>query len=136
LADNSGFVIVPPRRPRPHVEVVQPQSQSRGRRHRPMVWTRAASLAEVKERGVMDAEVNGQEIALYWVDDNVYATDNVCTHAFARLSEGFLDGECIECPIHQALFNVKTGEVMAPPAYTPVKTFACRIEDDKVLVDI
>jgi hypothetical protein len=39
-------------------------------------------------------------------------------------------------PIHQALFNVKTGEVVAPPAYDPVKTFPCRIEGDDVLVDI
>ena len=101
-----------------------------------MAWIRAAALAEVKERRVMDAEVGGEEIALYWVDDAVYATHNICTHAFARLSEGYLDGDCIECPIHQALFNVKTGEVVAPPAYDPVKTFACRIEGDDVLVDV
>jgi nitrite reductase/ring-hydroxylating ferredoxin subunit len=101
-----------------------------------MAWTRAAAVAEVKERGVMDADVGGEEIALYWIDDAVYATHNVCTHAFARLSEGFLDGDCIECPIHQALFNVKTGEAVAPPAYTPVKTYPCRIEGDDVLVDI
>ena len=101
-----------------------------------MAWTRAAAVAEVKERGVMDAEVGGEEIALYWVDDAVYATHNVCTHAFARLSEGFLDGDCIECPIHQAVFNVKTGEAVAPPAYTAVKTYPCRIDGDDVMVDI
>jgi nitrite reductase/ring-hydroxylating ferredoxin subunit len=101
-----------------------------------MAWTRAAAVAEVKERGVMDVDVGGEELALYWVDDAVYATNNVCTHAFARLSEGFLDGDCIECPIHQAVFNVKTGEVVAPPAYEAVKTYPCRIEGDDVLVDI
>src|ERR1700733_1937462 len=101
-----------------------------------MAWKRAASLAEVKEKGVIGAVVDGEELALYWVDDAVYATHDVCTHAFARLSEGYLDGDCIECPIHQALFNVKTGEVIAPPAYTPLKKFPCRIEGDDVLVDI
>jgi nitrite reductase/ring-hydroxylating ferredoxin subunit len=101
-----------------------------------MAWTRAAAVAEVKEHGVMDVDVGGEEIALYWVDDAVYATHNVCTHAFARLSEGFLDGDCIECPIHQAVFNVKTGEVVAPPAYTAVQTYPCRIEGGDVLVDI
>ncbi len=95
-----------------------------------MAWTRAAAVAEVRERGVVDAEVGGEEIALYWVDDAVFATHNVCTHAFARLSEGFLDGDCIECPIHQAVFNVKTGEVVAPPAYEAVKTYPCRIDGD------
>jgi nitrite reductase/ring-hydroxylating ferredoxin subunit len=101
-----------------------------------MAWMRAAAVSEVKERGVMDAEVGGEDIALYWVDDAVFATHNICTHAFARLSEGFLEGDCIECPIHQAMFNVKTGEVMAPPAYTPIKTFPCRVEGDDVMVDV
>lgn len=101
-----------------------------------MAWMRAAGVAEVKERGVMDAEIGGEEIALYWVGDNVYATHNTCTHAYARLSEGYLEGDCIECPIHQAMFNVKTGEAVTPPAYVAVKTFPCRIEGDDVLVDI
>jgi nitrite reductase/ring-hydroxylating ferredoxin subunit len=101
-----------------------------------MAWVRAATAADVKERGVMGVTVAGEEIALYWVDDAVYATHDVCTHAYARLSEGFLDGECIECPIHQALFNVKTGEVVAAPAFTPVKTYPCRVERDDVLIEI
>ena len=101
-----------------------------------MAWIRVASLSEVEDKKMADCEVLGEEIALYWVDDTVYATHNVCTHAFARLSEGFLDGDCIECPIHQAMFNVKTGEAVAPPAYTAVKTFPCRIEGGDILVDI
>jgi 3-phenylpropionate/trans-cinnamate dioxygenase ferredoxin subunit len=101
-----------------------------------MAWTKVAALAELKERGVMDAEVEGQEIALYWVDDTPYATENICTHAFARLSEGYLDGDCIECPVHQALFNVKTGEAVSPPASQPVKTFPCRIAEADVEIDI
>ncbi len=101
-----------------------------------MAWTRVAAAAELKERGVMDAEVNGEDIALYWVDDAPYATENVCTHAFARLSEGFLDGNCIECPIHQALFNVKTGEAVTPPATQAVKTFPCRVEGENIVVDL
>src|SRR5262249_2915159 len=109
---------------------------SSGRARAGMAWMRAAALAEVKERGVMGAEVGGEEIALYWVDDAVYATPDICARALARRSGGYLHGDCIECPIHQALFNVKTGEVVAPPAYDPVKSFPCRIEGDDVLVDI
>ena len=87
-----------------------------------MAWTKVAAAADLKERGVMDAEVNGEEIALYWVDDAPYATANICTHAFARLSEGYLDGDCIECPVHQALFNVKTGEAVSPPHLSSCKS--------------
>ena len=101
-----------------------------------MAWTRVASRSEVEEKKIAEATVGETEIALYAVDGAIYATDNICTHAFARLSEGFLDGDCIECPIHQALFNVKTGEVVAPPASQPLKTFPCRVEGDDVLIDI
>jgi nitrite reductase/ring-hydroxylating ferredoxin subunit len=101
-----------------------------------MAWTRVAALAELKERGVMDAEVNGDEVALYWVGDTPYATENICTHAFARLSEGYLDGDCIECPVHQAMFNVKTGEAVSPPAYQAVKAFPCRVEGEDVMIDV
>ncbi len=101
-----------------------------------MAWTRAAALSQVKERGVLDVEIAGEEIALYWVDDAVYATQNICTHAFGRLSEGYFEGDCIECPVHQAVFNVKTGEVVSPPAEQPVKIYACRIEGGDVMVDV
>ncbi len=101
-----------------------------------MAWTRVAAVAELKERGVMDATVNGEEIALYWVEDAPYATENTCTHAFARLSEGFLDGDCIECPVHQALFNVKTGEAISTPASEAVKTFPCRVEGESIMIDV
>jgi 3-phenylpropionate/trans-cinnamate dioxygenase ferredoxin subunit len=101
-----------------------------------MAWTRAAGLAELKERRVMDAMIGVEDIALYWVDDAPYATHNICTHAFARLSDGFLEGECIECPIHQALFDVRSGAAVTAPATTPVKTYPCRIEGDDVLIDL
>jgi 3-phenylpropionate/trans-cinnamate dioxygenase ferredoxin subunit len=101
-----------------------------------MAWTRVAALAELKERGVMDAEINGDEIALYWVDDAPYATENICTHAFARLSEGYLEGDCIECPVHQALFNVKTGAAVSPPAYQAVKTYPCRVEGENIMIEV
>ena len=101
-----------------------------------MAWTRAARVAELKERRVMDSMIGQEEIALYWVDNAAYATANICTHAFARLSDGYLDGDCIECPIHQALFDVKTGEALTAPASIAVKTYPCRIEGDDVLVDV
>lgn len=101
-----------------------------------MAWTRIASRAEVEEKTLTAAEINGADIAPYWVDGQIFATDNVCTHAYARLSEGYLDGECVECPIHQALFNVKTGAVVSEPAEEPLKTHPCRVEGDDVLVDL
>ncbi len=101
-----------------------------------MTWTRVASAAELETQGVLAVQAGADEIALYWIDGAVYATANVCTHAFARLSDGFLDGDCIECPVHQAQFKVMTGEAVAGPADAPLKTYPCRSEGDDVFVDI
>jgi nitrite reductase/ring-hydroxylating ferredoxin subunit len=101
-----------------------------------MTWTRVASAAELSERDVLGVASGGEEIALYWIDGAAYATSDTCTHALARLSEGFLDGDCIECPIHQALFNVKNGEVIAGPATWPIKTYPCRIDGGDIWIDV
>ena len=77
-----------------------------------MAWMRAAAAAEIKDRGVMGVELGGEEIALYWVDDAPYATENICTHAFARLSEGFLDGGCFSQD--PAVAIVKEGRHLEP----------------------
>ena len=101
-----------------------------------MAWTRAAGLAELKERRVMDASIGDEEIALYWVDDAAWATHNMCTHAYARLSDGWLDGGLIECPLHAARFDVQTGKVLDPPATEDLKTYPVRVVDDVIQVKL
>ena len=59
-------------------------------------WVRAASRSDVTEGEVLGIEVAGHLIALYDVDGAIFATDNICTHAYARLSDGWLDGEAID----------------------------------------
>ena len=62
-------------------------------------WINAAALSDVPEGDVIGVQVGGKEIALYEVDGEVFATDNICTHGHARLSDGFLEGREIECPL-------------------------------------
>jgi nitrite reductase/ring-hydroxylating ferredoxin subunit len=95
-----------------------------------------ATAKDLERQSVLAVEAGGEEIALYWVEGAPYATSNICTHALAHLTDGFLDGECVECPIHQAMFNVKSGEVVAGPAEAPVKTYPCRIEGVDVVIDV
>ena len=101
-----------------------------------MAWTRVAAAADLKRQSVLAVEAGGEEVALWWVEGAPYATSNICTHAFARLSDGFRDGECIECPIHQALFNVKSGEVVAGPAGAPIKTYPCKVDGADIVIDL
>ena len=73
-------------------------------------------------------------IAVVQVDGNVYAFDDVCTHEFALLSTGFFEGCVIECPLHQATFDVRNGRCLTGPAVEDIRTFPVRIVGDDVMV--
>lgn len=99
-------------------------------------WIDAAALADVPEADVMSVHVGGREIALYEVEGEVFATDNICTHGHARLSDGFLEGREIECPLHQGKFDVCTGAALCAPLTEGIKTYAVRIENMRVMLKL
>lgn len=99
-------------------------------------WVRAAARADLIQDDVVGAEVEGREVALYCIGDEVLATDNICTHGHARLSEGFLMDDCIECPLHQGQFNVRTGEPVTEPVTEPIRTYPVRLVGDDVEVGL
>jgi naphthalene 1,2-dioxygenase system ferredoxin subunit len=99
-------------------------------------WVRAASRNELAEGEVLGVELAGRSIALYNVEGSLFATDNICTHAYARLSDGWLDGGLIECPLHAARFDVRTGKVLDPPATEDLRTYPVRVVDDEIQVKL
>jgi len=99
-------------------------------------WVRAAGRADLAEGEALGVEVAGRSIALYGADDRIYATDNICTHAYACLSDGWLDGEVIECPLHAARFDIRTGKVLDPPATEDLKTYEVRVVDNEIQIRI
>ena len=99
-------------------------------------WVRAANRADLREGEVLGVDIAGHAIALYDVDGEIFATDNICTHAYARLSDGWLDGDLIECPLHAARFEIRTGKVLDPPATEDLKTYPVRLIDDEIQVKL
>ncbi|CAG9164756.1 non-heme iron oxygenase ferredoxin subunit [Cupriavidus pinatubonensis] len=99
-------------------------------------WIEAAALSGVPQDDVVAVAVQGKEIALYSVDGDVYATDNICTHGHARLCEGFLEGHEIECPLHQGRFDIRNGAAMCAPLTEGIRTYPVRIEGGKVFLDL
>ncbi len=73
-------------------------------------------------------------VAVFNVAGEFFAIEDVCTHDGAELAGGPVEGEVITCPRHGAQFSIRTGEVLAPPAYEPVRTFPVRIENGIVQV--
>ncbi|MEQ1484501.1 non-heme iron oxygenase ferredoxin subunit [Methyloglobulus sp.] len=79
-------------------------------------------------------DVDGADVAVFKIDGQFYAIEDVCSHDGAEIASGELDGDEIICPRHGARFCVKTGAVKAPPAYEDIACFPVRIENGQVQV--
>ncbi len=100
-----------------------------------------AELREIDVTGLEEGSkklimVDGKPIALLRVGGEYFAIEDTCTHAEASLSEGFLDGHEIECPLHGARFDIRTGDALAMPAFEGVKNFPVHTKDGKVFIEI
>jgi nitrite reductase/ring-hydroxylating ferredoxin subunit len=91
--------------------------------------------ADVAQGSATKVDKNGLSLAVYHLDDGYYVTDDLCTHGPGSLSEGYIDGDSIECDFHNGVFNIKTGEVMAPPCMVPLRTYEVHVVDGKVYID-
>jgi naphthalene 1,2-dioxygenase ferredoxin component len=99
-------------------------------------WTDVAAQADLPTNDVIAVRAGNREIALYAVDGEVFATDNICTHGHARLCDGFLEGTEIECPLHQGRFDVRTGKALCSPLTEDVRSFPVRLVDNRVFVQV
>jgi nitrite reductase/ring-hydroxylating ferredoxin subunit len=95
---------------------------------------KVASADEVAPGTVKQYRVEDRPVALCNVGGEFHAFEDVCTHAFAYLSEGGMEGGNIKCPLHGALFDVKTGQPKSLPAVKPVPKHEVKVEDGNVYV--
>jgi nitrite reductase/ring-hydroxylating ferredoxin subunit len=93
-------------------------------------------VEEVPGGEVRKVETGTLALAVYNLDGEFYVTDDACTHGPGSLSEGFVEGDVIECNFHQGRFNIRTGEVVAPPCMVPIKTYTTIVEDGRVFIQL
>ena len=93
------------------------------------------STADVAPGNAIKVEAGDLTLAVYNVDGEFFVTDDACTHGPGSLSEGYIDGDVVECNFHNGQFNIKTGEVVAPPCMIPVKTSRVVLENGRVMID-
>lgn len=99
-------------------------------------WVDAIAIDDLPADDVKGVVVAGRDIAIYTVGDDVYATDNVCTHGQARLCDGFLDGHEIECPLHQGKFDVRNGQPTCEPVTEALRSYPVKIEGQRIFLRI
>ena len=100
-------------------------------------WVRVAASADVAEGQVLAVRVGDREIALYHLPDGTFhATDNICSHEYAQLTDGWLENGCVECPLHAARFDVKSGKALCAPAEKDLDVFEIKVDGGDLLVKV
>ena len=102
-----------------------------------MGWVRVAAASEVAEGQVIGVRIGDQEVAVYHLPGGEYrATSNICSHEYAQLSDGWLEDGCIECPLHAARFDVRTGKALCAPAEANLQVFEVKVENEDLLLKV
>ena len=97
-------------------------------------WVDVGPQAAIASGELAVVEIEDLQVAVFNVEGEFYAIEDLCSHDYACLSDGEFEGCEVVCPIHGARFDVRTGEALTPPAYEPVPTFPVRIEAGVVQV--
>ena len=97
-------------------------------------WTRVASVAEFKVDEVRVVDVDNVMVAVYNLDGEFIAIEDVCPHDGSEIASGCVKNGILECPHHGATFDLRSGDVLTPPAYDPLEIMQLRVENGFVEV--
>lgn len=100
-----------------------------------MAWNNVATISQIPLGGMLQVNVNEDDIAIYHTEEGLYATSDLCTHARAYLTDGKLDGCIVTCPKHGGKFDVRTGAAAAFPCVIPVETYSVELRGEEVWLD-
>ena len=92
-------------------------------------WHNVIELSKLEKNDVTNVQFGTKDLAIYDAKDGIFVSLSRCTHGAANLCDGYFDGTYIECPLHQGLFDVRTGEAKAPPARVNLKMIKSRVRE-------
>ena len=98
--------------------------------------TRVAASKDIEAGQAIAVEVNGQRIAIFNLNGVFHAISDTCTHRGGPLSQGKVKGSTVTCPWHGAQFDIRTGNVLAPPAPTGVSSYKVVVEDGEIKIEV
>lgn len=99
-------------------------------------WHTIIALSELETEDVTQVNFNKLTLAVYDTVDGIFVSDARCTHAGANLCDGYFDGKNIECPLHQGLFDARTGAAKAAPVTRALKMYDTRIIDGEIQIKL
>ena len=99
-------------------------------------WILVGTTDNVEVEDIIRFDHNDKTFCVYKLEDGFYATDGICTHEAVHLGDGLVMDNEIECPMHQGVFDIKTGEAISPPACDDLKTYPVKVEDNNIYIQI
>ena len=99
-------------------------------------WIEVAKADSIDMDDLIRFDHDEKTYCVYKLEDGYYATDGLCTHETVHLEDGLVMDDEIECPMHQGIFNIKTGEVIQDPPCEALKTYPLKIEEEKIYIKI
>ena len=99
-------------------------------------WVLVGTTDNIEVEDIIRFDHNDRTFCVYKLEDGFYATDGICTHEDVHLEDGLVMDNEVECPMHQGVFDIKTGEAVSPPACDDLKTYPVKVEDNNIYIQI
>jgi len=99
-------------------------------------WVEVSDESGIEVEDIVRFDHDNKTYCVYKLEDGYYATDGLCTHETVHLEDGLVIDDEIECPMHQGIFNIKTGKAISPPACVDLKTYPVKVDNGKIFINI
>ena len=99
-------------------------------------WYAVANAAKILPDNPIGFSVGDRKLAAFNIDGSYYILDNICPHAYALMTDGFVEDDVVECPLHGATFHIPTGKCLSPPADADLRTYPVKVIDGQLYVEI
>lgn len=99
-------------------------------------WHDVGHVDSFQDGEVVAAIAGGHKVAVFRLGEDIFALKDLCSHGNARLSDGYIEDGCVECPLHQGLIDIRTGAPCSAPVTEPVRCYPVRISGEQVEVDV
>jgi len=97
-------------------------------------WTKVATERDLSDGETLRVSVSGEDVCLYRMGDRIYASQDLCTHGYASLADGYVIGENVECPMHGGMFHIPTGRAVQLPCTQDLVMYPVRTENGDIFV--
>ena len=99
-------------------------------------WKLVCKVQDIEMEDLIRFDYEDKTFCVYRLEDGFYATDGICTHEDVHLEEGLVMDSEKECPMHQGIFDIKSGKAVSPPACDDLKTYPVKVENEEVYINI